>query len=114
MFNRKCHKIKFMKKILLQYWQIKDKNFQFPDGCSMHLSFVDHLKYIKSSYRDQLDSTLELLEVTLSEPIMIEVGDSLYNKIKKNKGSLRLSEVSLNNLINLRDIKFVNEDELVN
>ena len=103
-----------MEKILLQYWQVKDKDFQFSDGCSLHLSFVDHMKFVKSSYQSPVESTHELLEITLSEPIMIEVTDSLYNKIKKNKGSVRLNEVSLNNLINLRDVKFITENELVN
>lgn len=86
-----------MKKILIQLWEISyPDNTIDSDGCSLHIDMESRNSYTT------LKSTKE--ERFVGIPTLVEVNQSIYETVQKNK-SIRLSEIELNNLVGLKDIK---------
>lgn len=104
-----------MKKLYLQYWEESERGWGVrPDGCSLHLEQSDHNKFIESVYSDRSESSVpDEYDRVVGGLIDVYVSKTLYNEIVKNGGSLRLMEYNMNNLRNLRDIKIIVKDDIL-
>lgn len=104
-----------MKKLYLQYWEESERGWGVrPDGCSLHLEQSDHNKFIESVYSDRNESSVpDEYDRVVGGLIDVYVSETLYNEIVKNGGSLRLMEYNMNNLRNLRDIKIIVKDDIL-
>lgn len=86
-----------MKKILIQLWEISyPDNTIDSDGCSLHIDLESRDLFTSSNSSKT--------ERCVGIPTIIEVNQSIYETVQKNK-SIRLSEIELNNLVGLKDIK---------
>lgn len=82
---------------LIQLWEVifEDKTIQ-SDGCSLHLSEETNKDYLQRSLFSNSERPVGLTtEVEVSEKIFSNL--QIFNTI-------RLSEVEMNNLLNLKDI----------
>lgn len=105
-----------MKKVFLQYWEESERGWGIrPDGCSLHLTPLNHSEYLKEVYykRDGKNVPHEYDRI-VGELIEVEVMDNIYNEIENNGGTLRLAEYSMNNLRKLQELKPITFDELFN
>lgn len=86
-----------MDKILLQLWEISyEDNSIDSDGCSLHIDLESRNLFTETNNNN--------VERFVGIPVTIEVNQSLYEKVEQNK-NIRLSEIELNNLIGLKDIR---------
>jgi len=102
-----------MNKVYLQYWEESERGWGVrPDGCSLHLDIKNHKSYLDKIYygRDSKNVPDEYDRV-VGDPIEVEVSDSIFEKVSKS-GSFRLSQISLTNCRNLKDIKNIFEDHV--
>ena len=55
-----------MKKVYLQYWEVSEKEKGIrEDGCSLHISLIEHKKYIDNIYSSiQQDRDVNVLLVS--------------------------------------------------
>ena len=98
-----------MNKVILQLWEESEKDWGIrPDGCSIHLDESLRSTYVKDLYRDRGSDVPNIYERVLGEPIIAFVNDDIY-AILETKGSIRLLEYEMNNLINLEEI-IINND----
>jgi len=103
-----------MKKVFLQYWEESERGWGVrPDGCSLHVTMVDHNKYVSSIYSDRdPENVPHEYDRTCGSVITALVSETLYNEI--DNGSLRLSQISLSNCRKLQEINIISQDELSN
>lgn len=103
-----------MNKVYLQYWEESERGWGVrPDGCSLHLDLNNHKSYLDRIYsgRDSKNVPYEYDRV-VGDPIEVEVSDSIFNQVKIT-GDTRLSQSSLANCRNFKDIKNIFEDECI-
>ena len=96
-----------MRKVYLQYWEESERGWGIrPDGGSLHLTIDDHKKYISDIYKDREKDTKvpDEYERVVGEPIEVMVDPALFSIIK---GSLRLLQYEMNNLIKLEELVII-------
>lgn len=97
-----------MNKIILQLWEESERGWGIrPDGCSIHIDSKERKKFLSKIYKKR---EIELnvpdeYDRIVGEEIEAFVNDNIYEKVK-NKKSIKLSEIELNNLIKLEEIIF--------
>lgn len=79
---------------LIQLWENFEDNSHQSDGCSLHIDLT---------HRDNFINNETDTELPVGLPSEVHLSDSLWN-ILQNQGSIRLSEIEMNNLIGLTDI----------
>ena len=96
-----------MKKVYLQYWEESERGWGIrPDGCSLHMNPQNHKEFVSKIYEGRDPNNVpDEYERICGPLIQVEVKDSLYDKLEKNKGNLRLMQTSLSNLITFEEIK---------
>lgn len=96
-----------MKKAILQLWEESEKDLGVIEGgCSLHLSQEGLREFITSFYseRSEDDNIPQLYEKTLGAPNKVIVSEAIYNMVLE-RGSVRLAQNELNNLLELGEIK---------
>jgi hypothetical protein len=94
-----------MNSVILQLWEESNQNDGvFSNGCSIHLTEGDRLKFISDIYsnRDNSDIPNEYDSI-VGNGIEVFVTDSIYNLVNDSK-SVKISEVEFQNLIKFEDI----------
>ena len=98
------HKI-LMKEIVLQIWEQSEVGGIGPDGCSLHSNLDEHKKYLDSIYSLRSDDYVpDFYESVVGEPTIVSVNDNIFFIIE-NRGTVRLQQHEMNNLIGLKEIK---------
>ena len=98
------HKI-LMKEIVLQIWEQSEVGGVEPDGCSLHSNLDEYKKYLDSIYSLRNDDYVpDFYESAVGEPITVSVNDNIFFIIE-NRGTVRLQQHEMNNLIGLKEIK---------
>jgi hypothetical protein len=105
-----------MKKVYLQYWEESERGWGIrPDGCSLHLTPINHSSYLKQVYSGRdINNIPDEYDRIVDGLIEVEVVESVYLKVVNNGGTLRLAEYSMNNLRKLQELKPIILDELTN
>jgi len=96
-----------MRKVYLQYWEESERGWGVrPDGCSLHVTLDEHKKYINSIYnkREKDTEVPEEYEKIVGEPIEVMIDPTLFSIIK---GTLRLLQYEMNNLIKLEELVII-------
>ena len=97
-----------MNKCYFQLWEESERGCGVrPDGCSIHLSPIDHSKYLNEIYLVRQSAVLIPDEYERISGGILEcfISDSLFDSLK-DRGSIRLMEHEVNNLIKLEELIF--------
>jgi hypothetical protein len=96
-----------MNRCFFQRWEESERGCGIrPDGCSLHINYDSHLKYLNYIYNDRQDKSIpHQYDKVLGGLIECFVSDILFNSIS-DSGSIRLMEHEMNNLISLQEIIF--------
>ena len=91
--------------IVLQLWEesFEDGSIR-SDGCSLHIDKSNRDSYINSFYETRDETIPKVYERVIGEECIVEVKDDILELVKKEV-NIRLSEIELNNLTNLKEIK---------
>jgi hypothetical protein len=102
-----------MNKCILQRWEESERGWGVrPDGASLHINIEEHKRYIDKVYEYRLYSEIpDEYERIIGNFITVYIEDSLFRELIENR-SLRLSEIQLNNLINLDEMT-LNQSEFL-
>jgi len=95
-----------MNKVIMQLWEESERGWGVrPDGCSLHLSVTDRKDFIDKIYksRQDMNNVPDEYDRVSGDEMEVFVEDSLFELIKV-KGTVRLLENELNNLINLEEL----------
>ena len=94
-----------MNRVLLQIWEMSDRaSGAYRDGCSLHIGEPELKDYLDKVYGERDESQVpDEYDRVLSSPLEAYVDDELYSRLSQ-KGSVRISEPSLRNLLSLGDI----------
>lgn len=79
-----------MKNVILQEWEESERGWGVrPDGWSLHLTPRDRSDFIRDYWARQPDVVPdEYSRPSRTEPVMVEVTDEVYEKIRKTKNGL--------------------------
>lgn len=94
-----------MNKVIMQLWEESEKEWGVrPDGCSLHLDLIERKRFIDGIYQSRSkDVVPDEYERIIGGEMEVFVEDDLFNSIK-SKGSVRLLENELNNLIKFDEL----------
>ena len=93
-----------MNRVWMQIWELSRKNKDIlSDGVSIHLNESEHKKFIDAVYQNRSGEIPDEYERPVSDLIEIFIEDELFKRVVEF-GSLRLSEVEKNNLLELQEI----------
>lgn len=95
-----------MNKVILQFWEVSEREHGVrPYGCSLHLEMVSRDLYVSGIYADRKseDYVPDVYDRVIGSPIDAFISDVLYSKVKL-KGSIRIYEHELNNLMSMAEI----------
>lgn len=95
-----------MNKVIMQLWEESERGWGVrPDGCSLHIDELERKKYIDKIYDDRSnESTVpDEYDRVFGSEMVVFVNDDMFSKIQ-SKGTIRIFEHELNNLISLEDI----------
>lgn len=96
-----------MNKVIMQLWEESERGWGVrPDGCSLHISSLDRKKYISTIYKSRESDTSvpDEYDRIVGDEMEVFVEDKLFNTIL-SKGTVRIIENELNNLIKLQEIQ---------
>jgi hypothetical protein len=82
---------------LIQLWESFESGNHQSDGCSLHIDKLNRNGFIES---------YEETENPVGLPSEVSVSDAIFD-ILENEKNIRLSEIEMNNLIGLNDIKIL-------
>lgn len=82
---------------LIQLWESFESENHQSDGCSLHIDTINRNSFIESG--DETENPVGL-------PSEVSVSDAIFS-ILENEKNIRLSEIEMNNLIGLSDIKIL-------
>jgi hypothetical protein len=85
-----------MKTAVIQLWEVVIDNSIQSDGCSLHISEKTNQDFLKTILSSDDERPVGLT----SE---VEVSDKIFHNLELFN-TIRLSEVEMNNLLNLKDI----------
>lgn len=98
------------KSIVLQLWEESIKGVgSRPDGCSIHIDMESRLNFINNEYNKRDNNIPSEYESAIGKPINVMVTDDIYNVVLSVK-SIRLLQNELRNLVELKDIEYVEMD----
>lgn len=93
-----------MNRIFLQIWELSDRNSGTSrDGCSLHLDEADHNAFVTTEYEGRTLPPPDEYARVIGSQIEAYVDDGLYSVVVE-RGSVRIPETSLTNLMNLGEI----------
>ena len=93
-----------MKQVYLQYWEESERGWGVrPDGCSIHISKDEGMKYVKSIYSNRTKEVPNEYDRIIDGIVDVILKDSLYDLLLEEK-SIRLSQCSMSNLLKLEEI----------
>lgn len=93
-----------MNRILLQIWEVSDRNSEpCRDGCSLHLDEARHNEFVSASYSGRDFPAPAEYNRIVGTYLEAYVEDNLYSVVVE-RGSVRIPETSLTNLMNLGEI----------
>ena len=93
-----------MKQVYLQYWEESERGWGVrPDGCSIHISKDECMKYVKSIYSNRTKEVPNEYDRIIDGIVDVILKDSLYDLLLEEK-SIRLSQCSMSNLLKLEEI----------
>lgn len=97
-----------MNKCIIQFWEESEIKIEIKsDGCSLHMDNIERVKFIKEIYNNRTQNVPSSYDRISGKEMTCFVSDTLFDKLLEF-GSLRLSEIEKNNLINLEEIIFKN------
>lgn len=98
------YKLILMNKVIMQLWEESERGWGVrPDGCSLHMDSIIKNVFIDSIYKSRTDKAPNEYDRITGGEINAFVDDQLFDIIK-SKGSIRLLEHELNNLISMQEI----------
>ncbi len=95
-----------MNKVIMQLWEESERGWGIrPDGCSLHISTIERKDFIDKIYksRENMDIVPDEYDRVSGDEMEVFIEDSLFELVKI-KGTVRLLENELNNLINLEEL----------
>lgn len=95
-----------MNKVILQLWEETTNGKILSDGCSIHLSLLDHENFINKIYENRnMYEIPECYDRIVGDYEYVYISDDIYNLLLEEK-SLKISEPSLQNMILYQDLVF--------
>ncbi len=90
--------------VQLQLWEqfLSDGSIQ-SDGCSLHIDKISRNEYVKENTPNPIQN-----ERPVGLETEVEVSDEIFDIVSIKK-SIRISEVELNNLLNMKIIKPIHD-----
>lgn len=97
-----------MNKCVIQFWEESEIEAEIKsDGCSLHVDNIERVNFIKQIYNNRTQNVPSSYDRISGKEMTCFISDTLFDKLLE-MGSLRLSEIEKNNLINLEEIIFNN------
>ena len=97
-------KVNSMNRVLLQVWVESRPASIHRDGCSLHMTAYDLERFVGHVYAGrECGSAPSSYEMALGSPMEAYVDDAVYASVFE-KGSVRLEETSLRNLMSMEEI----------
>ena len=97
-----------MNRIILQLWEESERGWGIrPDGCSIHMDSKERKDFLDKIYQERENDTHipDEYDRIVGGEVEAFVDDVIYEKIKEKK-SIKLSEIELNNLVEFEQIIF--------
>ena len=94
-----------MNKVYLQIWEESERGWGVrPDGCSLHLTLSNRNDYLDKVYEGRTYGKIpHEYDRIVGGPFPVFISDLLFSEVS-NKGSLRLMEYEMRNLLNMEEI----------
>jgi hypothetical protein len=94
-----------MNKVLLQFWEESERGWGIRScGCSIHLTPFDRNQYINSIYEGRSNNFIPSeYDRIMGNSMDAFISDVMFSRVKL-KGSIRIYEHELNNLMSMAEI----------